>query len=103
MMVPTSLAQATPMHSRRKPKVFTRRNVTASTIRVGGLRPEGTAVMRPNGRLSRFLLGALGFCAGVFLIAVLGDYLFNLLLTLLALGLIVCALEPLARKRGWGS
>jgi hypothetical protein len=59
--------------------------------------------MRPNGRLSRFLLGALGFCAGVFLIAALGDYLFNLLLTLLALGAIVRALEPLARKRGWGS
>ena len=59
--------------------------------------------MRPNGRLSRFLLGTLGFCAGVFLIAVLGDYLFNLLLTLLALGLIVRALEPLAWKRGWGS
>jgi hypothetical protein len=59
--------------------------------------------MRPKARLSRFLQGALGFCTGVLLIAVLGDYLFNLLLTLLLLGLIVRALEPLTRKRGWGS
>jgi hypothetical protein len=43
-MVPTSLTQATPMHGRRKPKVFTRRNVTASTIRVGDrLQPIETA------------------------------------------------------------
>jgi hypothetical protein len=63
--------------------------------------------MRSDGRLSRFMRGALGFCAGVLLIAVSGDYLFHLmqflLLPLLALGLIVRALEPLARKRGWGS
>ena len=58
--------------------------------------------MRPNRRLSRFVRGALGFCAGVLLITVLGDFLNYLLLTLLALGLIVRALEPLARKRGWG-
>jgi hypothetical protein len=59
--------------------------------------------MRPNGRLSRFLLNALGFCAGVLLSAATGDNPFYLLLTLLALGLIVRALEPVARKRGWGS
>jgi hypothetical protein len=33
----------------------------------------------------------------------LSDYLFYLALTLLALGLIVRVLEPLVRKRGWGS
>lgn len=59
--------------------------------------------MRPSGRTSRFLLSALGFCAGILLAAVLGEYLFELLLMLLALGLIVRALEPLAKRRGWGS
>jgi peptidoglycan/LPS O-acetylase OafA/YrhL len=62
--------------------------------------------MRPNGPFSRFLLGALGFCAGILLIAVSGDYLSYLiqflLPALLALGLILRALEPPARKRGWG-
>jgi len=59
--------------------------------------------MRPSGRLSRFLLNVLGFCVGVLLCAAIGDYLYYLVLTLLACGLIVRALEPLARKRGWGS
>jgi hypothetical protein len=59
--------------------------------------------MRPSGRLSRFLLNALGFCVGILLSAAIGDYLCSLLLTLLAFGLIVRALEPLARKRGWGN
>ena len=58
--------------------------------------------MRPSGRLSRFLLNAFGFCVGVLLCAAIGDYLCYLLLTLLACGLIVRALEPLARNRGWG-
>lgn len=59
--------------------------------------------MRPKGRLSRFLLNVLGFCAGVLLSAATGDYPLYRLPTLLALGLIVRALEPLARKRGWGT
>ena len=64
---------------------------------------EGIANRRPSG----FWRGALGFCAGLLLIAVLGDYLacllLLLLLTLITLNLIVHALEPLARKHGWGS
>ena len=59
--------------------------------------------MRPRGPPSRFLLNALGFCAGLLLCAAIGDLLYYLLLTLLAFGLIVRALEPFARKRGWGS
>jgi hypothetical protein len=59
--------------------------------------------MPPNRRRSRFLPGAFGVCIGVLLCALLGDYLFNLALILFALGLIARALEPLARKRGWGS
>jgi hypothetical protein len=59
--------------------------------------------MQPRGRLSRFLLNAFGFCAGVLLCAATGDYLHYPLLTLIAFGLIVRALEPLARKRDWGS
>jgi hypothetical protein len=59
--------------------------------------------MQPSGRLSRFLLNALGFCAGVLLCAAIGDYLCYVLLTLLAFGLIVRTLEPVARKRGWGN
>jgi hypothetical protein len=58
--------------------------------------------MPPN-RRARFLPGAFCVCAGVLLCALLGDYLFVLVLTLLTLGLIVRALEPLARTRGWGS
>lgn len=59
--------------------------------------------MRLNRRLSHFLAGALGFFAGWLLDAYLGRYLLYLFLTLLVLGAIVRALEPLARKRGWGS
>ena len=59
--------------------------------------------MPPKRRRSRFLPGAFGFCAGVLLCAWLGGYLLGLVLTLLALGLIVRILQPLARKRGWGS
>jgi hypothetical protein len=59
--------------------------------------------MPPNRRRSRFLPGAFGVCAGVLLCALFGDYLFGLVLALVPLGLIARALEPLARKRGWGS
>ena len=63
--------------------------------------------MRPNRRPSGFWRGALSFCAGLLLIAALGDFLFYLLLmlllTLIALNPVVRTLEPLARKRGWGS
>ncbi len=59
--------------------------------------------MPPKRRRSRFLPGAFGFFAGVLLFAWFGGYLLGLVLTLLALGLTVRALEPLARKRGWGS
>jgi hypothetical protein len=59
--------------------------------------------MLPNRRRSRFLAGAFGVCAGVLVCALFGDYLFDLVLALLPFGLIVRALEPLARKRGWGS
>lgn len=58
--------------------------------------------MRLNRRLSQFLAGALGLFAGWLLDAYLGDYLVYPFLTLLMLGAIVYALEPLARKRGWG-
>jgi hypothetical protein len=58
--------------------------------------------MRLNRRLSQFLAGALGFFAGWLLDAYLGDYLLYPLLTLLMFGPIVYALEPFARKRGWG-
>ena len=56
--------------------------------------------MRLNRWLSQFLAGALGLFAGWLLDVYLGDYLLYLFLTL---GAIVYALEPLARKRGWGS
>jgi hypothetical protein len=59
--------------------------------------------MRLNRWLSQFLAGALGLFAGWLLDACLGDYLLYPLLTLLMFGPIVFALEPLARKRGWGS
>ena len=59
--------------------------------------------MPPNRRRSRFLPGAFGVCAGILLCALLGDYLFDLVLALLPLGLIARAVEPLARRRGWGS
>jgi hypothetical protein len=54
-------------------------------------------------RLGQFLLILLGFFLGPLLDARLVGYPLYLLLTLLALGLIVRLLEPLARKRGWGS
>jgi hypothetical protein len=59
--------------------------------------------MPPNRRRSRFLAGAFGVCAGGLLCALFGDYLFDFVLALLPLGLIARALEPLARKRRWGS
>lgn len=59
--------------------------------------------MPPNRPRSRFLPGAFGVCAGVLLCALFGDYLFDLVLALVVPGLIVRALQPLARKRGWGS
>jgi hypothetical protein len=59
--------------------------------------------MPPNRWRFRFLPGAFGVCAAVLLCALLGDYLVDLALILLALGLIARALEPFARKRGWGS
>jgi hypothetical protein len=59
--------------------------------------------MPPNRRRSRFLPSAFGVCAGILLCALFGDYLFALVLALVPLGLIARALEPLARKRGWGS
>jgi hypothetical protein len=67
--------------------------------------------MRPNGPFAKFFFGALGLFLGVLLDALLGPLIgplvgssqLYLLLTLLALGLILRALEPLARKRGWGS
>jgi hypothetical protein len=54
------------------------------------------ATFQISAQRSRFLRGHL-LCAAI------GDYLCHVLLTLLAFGLIVRALEPLARKRGWGS
>jgi hypothetical protein len=65
--------------------------------------PKGTAIMPPNRRRSRFLPGAFGICAGVLLCAWFGDYLFNLVPILFALGVIARLLEPFARRRGWGS
>jgi hypothetical protein len=67
--------------------------------------------MRPNGPFAKFLFGALVFFLCLLLDALLspligwlvGSFLPYLLLALLALGLILRALEPLARKRGWGS
>ena len=59
--------------------------------------------MPPNRRRRRFLPGAFGVCLGVVLCAWFGDYLFNLVPILLALGAIARLLEPLARARGWGS
>jgi hypothetical protein len=59
--------------------------------------------MPPNRRRFISLPGAFGFCAGILLCAFLGDYLFGLVLALVPLGLIARALQPVARKRGWGS
>lgn len=59
--------------------------------------------MRLNRRLSQFLAFALGLLVFGLLEAYLGRYLYYLFLALLVLGAIVRALEPLARKRGWGS
>jgi hypothetical protein len=64
-------------------------------------------IMRAGARLSKFLHHASGFGIGLLLIAVFGNYLLMLgvylLPTLLAAGLVLRLLEPLARKRGWGS
>ncbi len=64
--------------------------------------------MRSNGRLSVFifgfvLFGALEFFLGPLLDPILVAFPAYLSLALLALCLIVRALEPFARKRGWGS
>jgi len=62
--------------------------------------------MRLKKRLAQFLAVALGFfLCPLFDAAIdaLLRYPLYLLLTMLALGLTVRALEPLARKRGWGS
>jgi hypothetical protein len=62
--------------------------------------------MRLKKRLAQFLAVALGFFLCLLfdvMIDALLRYPLYLLLTLLALGLTVRALEPLARKRGWGS
>jgi hypothetical protein len=63
--------------------------------------------MRPNGLLVIFFFGAVGFLLDRLpdaLVGSLGSYLGPcLLLALFALGLILRGLEPLARKRGWGS
>jgi hypothetical protein len=58
--------------------------------------------MRLNRPVSHFLAGTLGFFAGWLLDAYLGRYLHYLFLTILVLGAIARALEPLARRRGWG-
>jgi hypothetical protein len=62
--------------------------------------------MRLKKRLAQFLAVALGFfLCPLFDAAIdaLLRYPLYLLLTMLALGLTVRALEPLARKRGWGA
>jgi hypothetical protein len=62
--------------------------------------------MRLKKRLAQFLAVALGFFLCLLfdvMIDALLRYPLYLLLTLLALGLTVRALEPLARRRGWGS
>jgi hypothetical protein len=59
--------------------------------------------MPPKRPRSRFLPRVFGVCAGVLLCAWFGDYLFNLVPILFALGVIARLLEPLARRRGWGS
>jgi hypothetical protein len=62
--------------------------------------------MRLKKRLAQFLAVALAFFLCPLFDALVDALLRHplyLLLTMLALGLTVRALEPLARKRGWGS
>ena len=60
--------------------------------------------MRLKKRLAQFQAVALGFFLCLLFDALLDALLrYPLYLALLAFGLIVRALDPLARKRGWGS
>lgn len=60
-------------------------------------------IVRTYGPFSKLLFGAAGVFIGAITGALFADYFCYSVLAFFAFGSVVKALEPIARKRGWGA